>query len=213
MKAFVWMSLLVFSMSAFSATEQKRVLSDPTGETIFWVFHHLANLEPDMAPIVKLRMQREPGVNEFNRAEKELVHEKKLQAEYATAVGYSHIELNLSSNVSAYDATYQEYYLNGLGPGSYVSYRAYGKQFQVRLTNAEDGSVWAMPPDKAEAIAGLMGPSRRVSLRLYLEILGTTPTSSGGEIEARILSFKIYTTKYGRTGGRKIGEIVLVDQR
>ncbi len=211
MKTFLLMSLLVFSITSFAQTEQKRVLRDPNGETVFWMFYHLAEIQPDLAPIIKQRMLGESGVNEFNRTEKEKVHEERLKTEFAAAAHYTHIELNLRSYVSAYDAAYHEFYFNGLGPGSYISFAGYGKQFKISLINAEEASVWSVPPDKAETIAGLMGPSRQVSLRLYLKILGATPDSSGGEIEAKIMNFKIYAMQYNRFSGRKVGEIVLVE--
>lgn len=212
MKKIVAMTLLWALAAGGVLSQEERILRDPSGETAVWAFHHLAGSEPNFAPLVAERMRKVRDVNEFNRAEVMAAQEQQLRTEYAAAAGYTHMELNLNSQLSEYDPTYQEYYLSALGPGSYVSFHGHGERVDVRLINAEDGSVWPLPPQEAEKIAGMLGGyNRQVSLRLQLQITDATPTSGGGDIHARILRFSIYTPPRGNFAGKKIGEMVLVD--
>lgn len=213
MKRLVVLTLLSACIATASLA-QERVLRDPTGETVVWAFYQLAGLEPDFEPLVVKRMRNERDVNEFNRAQIMAEKEQELRTEFAAAAGYTHMTVNLSSGLSQYDPTYEEYYLSAMGPGSYLSFHGHDQRVDVRLINAEDGSVWSLPPQEAEKVASVLGGgghNRQVSLRLELELGETIPTGNGGELHAKILRLGIYTPPRGNFAGKKIGEMVLVD--
>jgi len=212
MKHLVILTLLSALAATGTVAQEQRVLRDPTGETVVWAFYHLAEVEPDFEPLVTTRMRGERNVNEFNRADIMAEKEAELRTEFAAAAGYTHMTVNLNSGLSQYDPTYEEYYLSAMGPGSYLSFHGHGQRVDVRLINAEDGSVWSLPPQEAERVAGILGGyNRQVSLRLELELGDAIPTSKGGELHAKILRFGIYSPPRGNFAGKKIGEMVLVD--
>jgi len=208
-------------------TAQSGELVDPSGYDIYWVYVDWSGNHPDYAKAAERNAgiigstYNDQTVNEFNRAEFIEMERVRLQSLGASSRGIGFITTNIGGRLGDYDPGYGEFYVGPLTPGSSISFSPTGWQVaretykgidvlhvKLRLTNALDGYVWKVSPEKAQEIITLLeregNPGRQIYARARLQLDGIAVAGDRPEMNARVLSYTLHTEK-----GTLLGEFDL----
>lgn len=202
-------------------------LVDPSGYDMFWVYVDWSGSHPDYLKAAERNAgiiggtYNDQTVNEFNRAEFIEMERARLESLGASSRGTGFITTNIGGRLGDYDPGYEEFYVGPLTPGSSISFSPTGWQVardtyrgidvrhvKLRLTNALDGYVWRVSPQKAQEIITLIeqegNPGRQIYVRARLQLDGIAVAGDRPEMNARILSYTLHTEK-----GTLLGEFDL----
>jgi len=208
-------------------TARSGELTDPNVYDMYWVYVDWTGNHPDYEKAAERNVGMsgntydDQTVNEFNRAGFVEKERARLESLGASSRDIGFITTNIGGRLGDYDPGYGEFYVGPLTPGSSISFSPTNWQaarethkgidilhVKLRLTNALDGYVWKLSPEKAQEIIGLIeregNPGRQIYARTRLQIEGVAVAGDRPEMNARILSYTLHTEK-----GTLLGEFDL----
>ncbi len=206
-----------------AAVERPRRLETFDMDALFWAMYHHAGVEPPIRDWVAANWQQEAYrrgeiVDEFFDRDAFI---DRLEAEVrpgfqaAHDIGFARIPMR--GELGAYDAQFEELYIEPFAPGSGV--RAYSERLQretrVQFTNALDVYAWPLSPVEAQGVierlrTDIMGRRNRgILLEVDVQFTGATVDSrtGNGRIDAVVTSYRLFAPGPGSGRGELLHEV------
>ncbi|QIB66702.1 hypothetical protein [Kineobactrum salinum] len=202
--------------------QRSRRLGEFDAEALFWAMYHWADVVPP------IREWLEPGLRQAASQRGEIVDEffdqeafldtlvAELEAPYQAAGDIGYVHATVRGKLGPYDAQFEELYIEPFAPGSGL--RAYFEPVQreatVRLVNALDAYAWVLPPEQAQAVLSSLGlqMGRQILVEMELRLTGASVDahSGSGQLDAEILSYKLFEN-LAESRGRLLHEAVVLE--
>jgi hypothetical protein len=202
--------------------QRSRRLGEFDAEALFWAMYHWADVVPP------IRQWLEPGLRQEADKRGEIVDEffdqqafldilvAELEAPYWAAGDIGYVHATMRGKLGPYDAQFGELYIEPFAPGSGL--RAYFETVQreatVRLVNALDAYAWVLPPEEAQTVLSSLGlkAGRQILVEMELRLTGASvdARSGNGQLDAEILSYKLYEN-LAESRGRLLHEAVVIE--
>lgn len=202
--------------------ERSRRLGEFDAEALFWAMYHWADVAPP------IREWLEPGLRQAASQRGEIVDEffdqqafldtlvAELEAPYRAAGDIGYVHATMRGKLGPYDAQFEELYIEPFTPGNGL--RAYFEPVQreatVRLVNALDAYAWVLPPEEAQKVLSSLGlqKGRQILVEMELRLTGASvdARSGNGQLDAEILSYKLYEN-LAESRGRLLHEAVVIE--
>ena len=180
--------------SGRASTDARRTLVDPAANALGWVAADWLGLSLPIEDWAERQADGELGVDEFNREAAVARSRAQYESERASAEGVGKLRLTLSGELSEYDRSYGEYYVDTFAPGNRIRFAPFNNLpqnpfpngVQVSFDNAADFASWPMDASAAQQIARGFEWGRRVTLQTNLRLLDVNSTDRGADIVTRI---------------------------
>lgn len=198
------------------AVQRTRRLDTFDEEAVFWAMYHYAGVTPPLRQWaeeswMQAASSRKVAVDEFFDREAfidELAEE--LNQPYQAAADIGVVPVLLKAKLGRYDTQFQEFYLEPFSPNR--TFRAYSaslkRQANIHLVNALDAYAWPLSPDDAQAVVeGYVDrygrrDTREILIEAQLRLVGAEVDrhSGNGDLNAEILSYRVYRSDGGAAG-------------
>ncbi|WP_028079441.1 hypothetical protein [Solimonas soli] len=155
------------------------------------------------------------SANEFDRPAALQREQQRLQAVYASTAGVGRLRLQVSANLSEYDAGRGGYYLDAFSPGTFFTFTAqpdshHEEKVSLSVDNDAELNFWPLDADAARQVLEKNGGSRSVTLDSEFLLAGATQRSDGPVIGARLQRYAIIASRYGQAS--QLGARVIESQ-
>jgi hypothetical protein len=146
------------------------------------------------------------SADEFHKSEAIYQADANLRASSDSVEGVKTIVVNLANHFSEYDSQYGEYDFD-INDGTYISYKAFGRDVRIALTNGTAAQTWTLKPQDAETVLRKNKGQRYATLVLTLALLDSPPAVSGEPmvLNVRVVGYDVLTA----LGNVKLGSVVV----
>lgn len=179
-----------------------RLLSHPDELQMVMLGYRLRGMVPPLAQWAEAQYAVRRA-NEFGRAAVLESERQRLQGVYDGTAGVGRLRLDVSAQLSQYDAARGGYYLTAFTPGSAFDFSAEPasgarETVRVQVDNEEELNFWPLDAAAAQEVLEKTNGSRSVVLDSRLRITGISQRSGGPTIDARLQRYTIVSTRYGQ---------------
>ena len=185
------------------------LIVDPNDIDVLMIYYDWIGQTPPFAKWAE-QESKVSTADEFRKEKNASDVVNSLSSTFASVKGTGILRVNISSQLSEYDPTYGEYYIESFSPGHSPFFSKYGEHITVDFRNAADAYAWKISAADARKVLD-RNEGRSITVVAELKLRAARPSGDdGGILIADILRYTIHS---GGLHGRGVLGSVEVPQR